>query len=103
MKDRLKRLEQAADATLAVCRQCGEERRLCCDPLFEGTALEWQMAQPDTDEDKLLAEAPEDLLWIWSHPCDPLALRDWDTGESVFGAYWEQSVRARREREANEA
>jgi len=54
VKDRLKRLEQGADTTLAVCRECGEERRLAADPLFEGTALQWQMAQPGADEDKLL-------------------------------------------------
>jgi hypothetical protein len=103
VKDRLKRLEQAADNTLAVCRECGEERRLASDPHFEAIALQWQMAQPGAYEDKLLAKAPPDLLWIWNHPCDPLALRDRHTGESVFGAFWEKSVRARREREASEA
>jgi hypothetical protein len=103
LRDKLKRLEQAADTTLAVCGECGQERRLYCDPLFEGTALEWKMRQPGTDADRLLAEAPPDLLWIWNHPCDPLALRDRETGESIFGMYWEQAVRARREREANEA
>jgi hypothetical protein len=101
IRDKLKRLEQAAEnTTLAVCAECGEERRLYCDPLFEVNALQWKLSRPDTDEDKLLAEAPPDLLWIWNHPCDPLALRDRDTGEALFGAYWEQAVRARRERDA---
>jgi hypothetical protein len=100
VKDRLKRLEQVTDTTLAVCRECGQERRLYCDPLFEANALQWQLSRPDTDEDKLLAEAPPDLLWIWNHPCDPLVLRDRHTGESIFGMYWEEVVRARRERDA---
>jgi hypothetical protein len=100
IRDKIKRLERAAEeeTVLAVCRECGEERRLRCDPLLDVVALEWQLHQPDTDEDELLANEPEDVLWVWNHACDPLALRDKHTGESVFGPVWERGVRANRER-----
>jgi len=103
IRDRLRRLEQEADSgtDLAVCRECGGEKRIREGIFLDMVSLDWQLHQPDTNEDELLANEAGDVLWIWNHPCDPLALRDKHTGESVFGVVWERGVRANREREAD--
>ncbi len=102
LRDRLWRLEQEADSetVLAVCRECGEEKRIREGILLDVVVLDWQLHQPDTNDDELLANEAGDVRWIWNHPCDPLALRDKQTGESVFGAVWERGVQANRERKA---
>jgi len=100
IRDRLRRLEQEADreTVLAVCQECGEERRIREGIFLDMVTLEWQLHQSDANEDELLTNEPEDVRWIRTHPCDPLALRDKLSGESVFGAVWERGTRAMRAR-----
>jgi hypothetical protein len=102
IKDRLRKLEETAEAETVVarCGGCGEEMRIREGILLDVTCLDWQMHQDDTDE--LPADTDPDLRWVWDHPCDALLLRDKSSGESVFGHAWERGVRAVRARKAAE-
>ena len=70
------------------------ERRIG-DVFLDVVALEWQMHQEGTDE--LPLGTPEDIRWVWEHPCDVLALVDKATGEHVFGEGWASGARLVRE------
>lgn len=99
LKDRLRKLEHSAEGgtVLAVCLECGEKQRIREGILLDLVALDWQMHQDGAEE--LPADTPSDVRWVWEHPCDALELRDKFTGESIFGAVWEQGTRAMRARE----
>jgi hypothetical protein len=89
IRDRLRRLEHSTEGetVLAACLECGEEKRIRDGIFLDLVALEWKMHQStDTDEEELLANEPEDERWVWEQPCDALALRDKQTGQSIFGA-----------------
>ena len=96
LRDRLRRLEQVAEGETmhARCEECGEERRIG-DVFLDVVALDWQMHQEGID--KLPAGTPDDIRWVWEHPCDVLALIDKTTGEHVFGEGWASGARLVRE------
>jgi hypothetical protein len=94
LRDKLKRLERRSEGETLVarCEVCGEEMRIRGGILPDLAVLEWQMDQEGSEE--LPADTPADMRWVWNHECDPLCLRDKQTGEHIFGALWERGVLA---------
>jgi hypothetical protein len=100
LRDKLGRLERAAseETVLARCLECGEEKRIRGGIMLDLVALDWQTRHDGSEADEL----PDDVRWVRQHPCDPLLMRDKQTGGSIFGAAWERAARAARERETDE-
>jgi hypothetical protein len=102
IREKIRHLEHQAEGetVLAVCRECGAEKRIRAGIFLDMVTLDWQMHQNGTVE--LPADTPSDIRWVRTHPCHALALREKHSGVSVFGEVWERGVRANREARVSE-